>query len=97
MSGSAREEIFGRLRDLASGSSAGRIDLERKALGSADAPTPPADEKCQAFITNVLANRGSVACAANRSEADSASPSVVAVDSSDVTSSMLSPRTGSVH
>ncbi len=69
MSDSARSDIFGRLRELASGSSAGRIDMERKALGSADAPTPPAAEKCQAFMANVLANQGSVAVASDRSEA----------------------------
>ena len=69
MNSNARAEIFGRLREVASDSSAGRIDLERKALGSADTPEPPAREKCQAFLMNVLANRGSVDCAADRSEA----------------------------
>lgn len=69
MTDSARAEIFARLREAASGASSGRIDLERKSLGSAEAPAPPASEKCQAFLANVLANRGSVDCAANRSEA----------------------------
>jgi len=69
MTGSARSDIFSRLREVASGSSAGRIDLERKALGSADAPPPPASETCQAFLANVLANQGSVDVVPDRSEA----------------------------
>lgn len=69
MTGSARSDIFGRLREVASGSSAGRIDLERKALGSAEALTPPAADKCEAFLKNVLANQGSVDVASDRSEA----------------------------
>jgi len=69
MSSSARSEILARLRAAGSGASAGRIELERKTLGSATGPAPPAREKCQAFLLNMLANRGSIACAANRSEA----------------------------
>jgi L-lactate dehydrogenase complex protein LldG len=69
MSGSARADIYARLREAASGDSAGRIELERKSLGSGIAPTPPAAEKCQSFIVNMLANQGSVDCAADRSEA----------------------------
>jgi len=69
MSSSARSDILARLCEAGSGASAGRIDLERKTLGSATGPTPPAREKCQAFLLNVIANRGSVDCAADRSEA----------------------------
>lgn len=69
MSSSARSDIFTRLREVASGASAGRIELERKSLGRAIAPAPPTAEPCEAFITKVLANQGSVDCAADRSEA----------------------------
>jgi len=69
MSSSARSDILERLRAAGSGASAGRIDLERKTLGSAAGPAPPAREKCQAFLLNVIANRGSVDCAADRSAA----------------------------
>jgi L-lactate dehydrogenase complex protein LldG len=66
MTGNARSDIFTRLRKAASGSSAGRIDLERKALGSAAGPAQAAQEKCQAFLASVLANQGSVDNAADR-------------------------------
>lgn len=69
MSNSARSDIFARLRDAGSGMSAGRIELERKSLGSAPAPAPPVAELCQAFLINVLKNQGSVDCAGNRAEA----------------------------
>jgi L-lactate dehydrogenase complex protein LldG len=69
MSNSARADIFARLREASSGSSAGRIELERKSLGSADIPTPPQTEMCSAFLMNVLENQGSVDCASNRTEA----------------------------
>ena len=69
MSSSSRSDIFARLREAGTGASAARIELERKALGSAVGPVPPAPEKCQAFLTNLIANRGSAGCAADRSEA----------------------------
>ena len=64
MSSSARSDIFARLREAGTGASAGRIELERKNLGSATGPVPPAAEKCQAFLINLIANRGSAGCAA---------------------------------
>ncbi|MFL3655486.1 MAG: lactate utilization protein C [Halioglobus sp.] len=69
MSGSARSEIFSRLRETGRGETAENIQRERLSLGSAPAPAPPAPEMCQAFILNVLKNQGSVDCASNRSEA----------------------------
>jgi L-lactate dehydrogenase complex protein LldG len=69
MSSSARSDIFAKLREASPGTSAGRIELERKSLGSAAAPAPPAAELCHAFLINVLKNRGSVDCAGNRAEA----------------------------
>jgi L-lactate dehydrogenase complex protein LldG len=69
MSGSARSEIFSRLRETGRGETAENIQRERHSLGSAPAPAPPATEMCQAFILNVLKNQGSVDCASNRSEA----------------------------
>ena len=69
MSGSARSEIFSRLRETGRGETAENIQRERLSLGSAPAPAPPAPEMSQAFILNVLKNQGSVDCASNRSEA----------------------------
>jgi L-lactate dehydrogenase complex protein LldG len=69
MSSSARSEIFARLRAASERASAERIQLDRQALGSAPAPALPAPELCQAFLANVLKNRGSVDCADNRSTA----------------------------
>jgi L-lactate dehydrogenase complex protein LldG len=69
MSGSARSEIFSRLRKASRGETEENIQRERLSLGSAPTPTPPAPEHCQAFILNVLKNQGSVDCVSNRSEA----------------------------
>jgi L-lactate dehydrogenase complex protein LldG len=68
MSTSARSDIFARLRD-ADRASAERIHMEREALGRAPCPAPPDPEPCQAFLINVLRNRGTVDCADNRSAA----------------------------
>lgn len=69
MSDSARSEIFARLRELAPAVSAQEIQEDRRALGSAPAPAPPASEICEAFLANVLKNCGTVDCVSNRSEA----------------------------
>ncbi len=69
MNASARSEIFARLRGVSIEASAERIALDRQALGSAPAPAPPAAEMCEAFLINVLKNRGSVDCVSNRTEA----------------------------
>ncbi len=69
MNDSARLEIFARLRAASRGDSAEGIAREYQSLGSAPAPTPPAPELCQAFLVNVLKNKGSVDCVNNRAEA----------------------------
>lgn len=69
MSTSARSEIFAKLRAAGRGDSAEAIARECQSLGSAPAPAPPAPELCQAFLANVLKNRGSVECVSNRAEA----------------------------
>ena len=68
MSESARSEIFAKLRTASRGGSAEAIDRERQCLQSAPAPMPPATEVCEAFLINVLKNRGSIDCAAGRGE-----------------------------
>lgn len=68
MSDSARSEIFARLRHASCGASAETIERELLSLQSAPAPEPPATEVCEAFLINVLKNRGTVDCAGNRSE-----------------------------
>jgi L-lactate dehydrogenase complex protein LldG len=69
MSGSARSDIFARLRETSRGASEETIQLERQSMGIAPAPAPPATEICQAFLINVLKNQGSVDCVNNRAEA----------------------------
>ena len=69
MSGSARSEIFARLREAACGTSEENIQRERASLGSNPVTAHSAQEMCQAFILNVLENHGSVDCVSNRSEA----------------------------
>jgi L-lactate dehydrogenase complex protein LldG len=69
MSNSARSEIFARLREHSGNRSAEHIQRERDALGTAPVPAAAAAELCEAFLTNVLKNRGSVDCVSNRSEA----------------------------
>jgi len=68
MSDSARSEIFAKLRRASRGASAETIEHERESLQNAPAPKPPADEVCEAFLINVLKNRGTVDCASNRGE-----------------------------
>ena len=60
MSESARSEIFAKLRTASRGGSAEAIDRERQSLQSAPAPMPPATEVCEAFLINVLKNRGTL-------------------------------------
>jgi L-lactate dehydrogenase complex protein LldG len=69
MSDSARSDIFARLHDLRRVASAERIRLDLQALGSAAVPALPATDVCQAFLVNVMRNRGSVDCVATRSDA----------------------------
>jgi L-lactate dehydrogenase complex protein LldG len=69
MNDSARSEIFARLHELRHAASAERIKLDLQALGSAPVPASPAPEVCQAFLVNVLRNRGSVDCVGTRSDA----------------------------
>jgi L-lactate dehydrogenase complex protein LldG len=69
MSDSARSDIFDRLRELRRVASAERIRLDLQALGSAAVPALPAADICQAFLVNVMRNRGSVDCVATRGDA----------------------------
>ena len=69
MSSSARSDIFARLRATSRVASAQTIAQECQALGSAPAPTLPVAELCEAFLANVLKNKGSVECVSNRAEA----------------------------
>lgn len=69
MSDSARSDIFDRLRELRRVASAERIRLDLQALGGAAVPSMPAADICQAFLVNVMRNRGSVDCVATRGDA----------------------------
>lgn len=69
MSTSARAEIFAKLRSVGAAGGAATAQRERIALGRAPSAALPAQEPYQAFLHNVIANRGTVDCAGNRSEA----------------------------
>ncbi len=69
MSTSARSDIFARLRHVANTTQADNVERERASLGSAPPPALPATELCEAFLINLLKNRGSAACAAGRENA----------------------------
>ncbi|GAB5451712.1 MAG: lactate utilization protein C [Halioglobus sp.] len=62
----ARTDIFARLQHSASGLSNNDILREQWALGSAPAPALPGSDLHEAFLTNVLKNRGTVDCAVGR-------------------------------
>jgi len=69
MSNSARSDIFARLHEQRRIASAERIRLDLQAIGSAPAPSPAAPEVCQAFLVNVMRNRGSADCVGTRGDA----------------------------
>ncbi len=69
MSASARADIFARLSHAGAQVSAAEIERERESLGPAPRPDLPTEEPCEAFLRRVIANRGTVACAADRSAA----------------------------
>jgi L-lactate dehydrogenase complex protein LldG len=69
MSANARSEIFARLAKAGSENSNNEILRESWALGDAPAPTLAAENKIEAFLLNVLKNRGTLDCARDRSEA----------------------------
>ncbi|MFT4613757.1 MAG: L-lactate dehydrogenase complex protein LldG [Bacteroidia bacterium] len=69
MTESARTEIFARLRRANQASDATPLEAELTALGSGPAATLPAQELCEAFLINILNNRGTADCARNRAEA----------------------------
>ncbi len=70
MTNSARAEIFARLRGTAKPSGgAANAHRERLAIGRAPSAALPVTDVCAAFLHNVVANRGSIDCAGNRSEA----------------------------
>lgn len=69
MSNGARSEIFARLRGAGTGLAATEIAHEREQLGCAPKPALPCQDLAQAFLVNVLRNRGSIDTAADRSGA----------------------------
>ncbi|MEZ5567511.1 MAG: LUD domain-containing protein [Halioglobus sp.] len=69
MSTSARSDIFARLRHATNKTQADNVERARAALGSAPRPGLPAAEMCEAFLLNVVKNRGGVACASGREQA----------------------------
>lgn len=72
MSGSARSDIFARVRHESRGATTEQIDAELQCLGRAPAAPLPDENLHTAFLSNVLKNQGTVDCAADRSEAVSA-------------------------
>lgn len=69
MSGTARAEIFARIRHSTRGAGAKKINGELQALGRAPAAGLASDNLFTAFLVNVLKNQGTVDCAADRSGA----------------------------
>jgi L-lactate dehydrogenase complex protein LldG len=69
MSSSAKSDIFAKLEKAASPLSSNEILRESWALGEPPHPTLPADNTIEAFLINVLKNRGTLDCVSNRSEA----------------------------
>ncbi|NCF18068.1 MAG: hypothetical protein GWP63_07470 [Haliea sp.] len=69
MTGSARSEIFARIRHASRGAGAEQIVGELRSLGRAPAAALPCDDLYTAFLVNVLNNQGTVDCAADRSGA----------------------------
>lgn len=65
----AREEILARVRRVSSGRPANEIEAELSALPTGPAPPALAPDLATAFLAQVLKNGGSIACAADRSEA----------------------------
>ncbi len=66
---SAETDLMGRLRRTSRELSAEQVASELNHLGQAPVPVLPAQSMIEAFLINVLNNQGTVACAANRSEA----------------------------
>lgn len=64
----ARRDIFARLRGACVDAPAAGIAAERESLGRGAPPPLPADELCEAFLRNVLRNRGTVDTAHTRSD-----------------------------
>ncbi len=64
----ARRDIFARLRGTCPDAAAQEIDAERESLGSGSPPPLPAAELCEAFLRNVLRNRGTVDQARSRGD-----------------------------
>ncbi|MFT4517984.1 MAG: L-lactate dehydrogenase complex protein LldG [Halioglobus sp.] len=69
MTTSARAEVFARLRSASRGANPITVPQKRASLGRAPMAELPTEELCQAFLINVLKNRGTVDCARSRSEA----------------------------
>ena len=69
MSDAARTAIFARLRGVSRDAGAARIATDRAALGHGPTAALPAQDPVEAFLVNVLKNRGTVDCQPNRGEA----------------------------
>lgn len=65
MSTSARADIFARLRQVCGGTAAAEVDRQRAAMGAAPR-TAPGEPLAERFLCNVLRNRGTADCAADR-------------------------------
>ena len=64
--GSARSDILARVRYASAGAPGESVRAAREALGRAPSAPSPAGNTLTDFIVNVMANHGTVACAADR-------------------------------
>ena len=69
MTGTARSEVFARIRHASRASGTARVEEELLALGSAPSAALPCQDLGTAFLVNVLNNMGTVDCAIDRSGA----------------------------
>jgi L-lactate dehydrogenase complex protein LldG len=69
MAGTARSEVFARVRHASLTAEPGRIEGELRALGQAPAAALPCEDLATAFLVNVLKNMGTIDCAPDRSGA----------------------------
>ena len=69
MTGTARSEVFARIRHASGASGTARVVEELQALGSAPSAALPCQDLGTAFLVNVLNNMGTVDCAIDRSGA----------------------------
>lgn len=69
MAGTARNDIFARIRHASGAADPERIAGELHALGRAPAASLPSEDLPTAFLTNVLRNMGTIDCVPDRSGA----------------------------